>query len=230
MAWGLVCSAVTLLAMVMLFGFLVTRWGGWFHQLWPQPTVWYGLLLWKASAALGFLLCFAVGANTLPLLLTTPLQDFISETTEALCGDYRPPPFSFTRFVRTLSASLGHTSLRIAILLGGHAPLFLLHFLPGVGTVLWAVLGPLWTMLWLAAEYLDAPMVRSLYPFSEVQRALRIRPWLTLGLGASLYLLLWVPLLNLFFIPVATVAGTLMFRALRAANNLGPPPPERLKG
>jgi CysZ protein len=81
----------------------------------------------------------------------------------------------------------------------------------------------LWTMAWLAAEYLDAPMARHLYPFREVRRVLLARLWLCMGFGAAVYVLLWLPVLNLFFIPLAVVAGTLLFRGLRASGSLPPP-------
>ena len=35
-----------------------------------------------------------------------------------------------------------------------------------------------------------------------------------LGLGFGLYALLWIPILNLFLVPVAVVAGTLLFSQL----------------
>jgi CysZ protein len=44
-----------------------------------------------------------------------------------------------------------------------------------------------------------------------------------MGFGAAVYVLLWLPVLNLFFIPLAVVAGTLLFRGLRASGSLPPP-------
>jgi CysZ protein len=35
-------------------------------------------------------------------------------------------------------------------------------------------------------------------------------------MGAALYVVLWVPVLNCFLVPLAVVAGTLLFRALPA--------------
>jgi len=121
------------------------------------------------------------------------------------------------------ATSAGHTLARIAILLAGHAALALLHFLPVAGTLLWTVLGTAWTMAWLATEYLDAPMARHLYAFREVRGVVVRRLSLSLGFGAAVYVLLWVPILNLFFIPVAVVSGTLLFRALRLCGELPAP-------
>jgi CysZ protein len=53
-----------------------------------------------------------------------------------------------------------------------------------------------------------------------VIRALRTRLPLALGFGATLWVLLWVPVLNFFLMPVAVVAGTLLFRGLLSSGAL----------
>lgn len=224
-----ISSVVTLVALVAWAFLLFTYAEGWMTGLWPRPEAWYALALWYLVFVGGFILFLVVGANTVPLLLTAPLQDTMSEATEAMCGDFRSEPLSMKSLLRGLRTSLSHTARRIAVLWLGHLLLFVLHFLPGVGSVLWSVLSVLWTVWWLTGEYLGGPMARRLYPFSEVRTAMRKRPAAALGFGMAVYLLLWVPLLNLFLIPLATVGGTLFFRALRASNDLQPPPAERLK-
>jgi len=87
--------------------------------------------------------------------------------------------------------------------------------------VLWMVLSSLWTMYWLSVEYLSGPMARHLYPFRQVLDALRRRLPLAMGFGATLYVMLWIPVLNFFLMPLAVVAATLLFRALKAAGALG---------
>jgi CysZ protein len=70
-------------------------------------------------------------------------------------------------------------------------------------------------------------MARHLYPFGQVLAALRRRLTLALGFGAALYVMLWVPVLNFFLMPVAVVAGTLLYRALRQAGAVSGPPEAR---
>jgi CysZ protein len=67
-------------------------------------------------------------------------------------------------------------------------------------------------------------MTRHQYPFREVRRVLRQRWLLCLGFGAGVYVLLWIPVLNNFFLPVAVVGGTLLYRGLLAVGNVSPPP------
>jgi CysZ protein len=189
----------------------------------PRPEGTLALAGWWVLWLLTFLLAVVVSANTVPVLLLAPLQDPISEATEEICGDYTSRPFSLGRALKEASTSVGHTLARIAILLGGQALLFALNLIPVIGSLAWTVLGTAWMIGWLATEYLDAPMARHLYRFRDVRAAVRQRLSLCMGFGAAVYLMLWVPLLNFFFIPVAVVAATLLFRALRASGDLGPP-------
>ncbi|MFY0580380.1 EI24 domain-containing protein [Cystobacter fuscus] len=183
--------------------------------------------------ALLFLVLFVVGASVVVPLVLAPLQDPLSELTEECCGGYSPPPFRLGAFFRGLVLGVSHTLARIFFLLLGLGVLLPLHLVPGVGSIAWAVLGTLWTMLWLAGEHLAAPMTRHQYPFGQVRRVLRQRWPLCLGFGAGVYVLLWVPLLNNFFLPVAVVGGTLLYRGLLAVGNVPLPrtgnnPPGRL--
>ena len=102
----------------------------------------------------------------------------------------------------------------------GHLLLLPLNLIPVAGSTAWSVLSVLWTMGWLAAEYLDTAMARHHYPFRAVRGAVLSRAGLCMGFGAAVYLLLWIPILNFFFIPLAIVSGTLLFRGLLAAGAL----------
>lgn len=226
------CAALTALALVGV-GVLLYRYApGLLESVWTRPESWYGRVGWYVALVLGSLVAWVVGANVVPPLLVAPLQDPLSEATEAECGeaDAGASPASF---LRGLTTGLLHTLARMALLLLGLAVLLPLNAVPGVGSVVFTVLASLWAMLWMAAEHLAAPMTRHLYPFAQVRRMLRERLSLCMGFGAGVYVLLWVPILNTFFLPVAIIGGTLLYRALRAAGDLPPPPdadgPSRLQ-
>ncbi len=224
---SLIASAVTLVALVALVSLLGTYTDDLVRQWLFTPETWYGQVAFWLLVVVVFLLLLVVGLNTVPLILLAPLQDPLSEATEEVCGDFRAPRFSVAGLLRGTRVALGHTVARVGLLLAGHALLLLLNLLPGIGSALWTGLSILWTICWLAAEYLDAPMARHLYPFREVRRTVLGRLPLTLGFGTAIYVLLWVPVLNLFFIPLAVVAGTLLFRGLRSVGAIDPPPVTR---
>lgn len=180
---------------------------------------------WQHAASVGlgalfFIMLFAVGALTVPNLILAPLQDPLSEATEVRCGDFTSPPFSPGAAVRGIRESLIHTLTRLALMALGLLVLFPLNLIPVAGNVLWVVLSSIWSMFWIAAEHLSNPMARHLRPFRQVLKALAGRLPLALGFGATLYVLLWVPVLNFFLMPVAVVAGTLLFRGLLRSGAL----------
>lgn len=208
-AAGLV--GLTLVALLVWLAPWMTRVGkGWLGE---------GGAAWGAlGTALGVLLALGTvvaGALTLPNLVLAPLQDPLGEATEACLGDFRSPPFSPARFLRGVWISLKHTLLRIVFMLAGVLLLLPLNLIPGVGTLLFSALSITWTAWWLSVEYLSGTMARHLLPFRAVLRVLWGRRALALGFGASLYLLLWVPVVNFFLMPVAIVAGALLYRALQ---------------
>jgi CysZ protein len=218
------CAVVTFISLVVLTVLLWRYTPELVGHFFARPDPWYWRALWYLVLTLTFLILLVVGANVVPPLLLAPLMDPLSETTEELCGGYVSPPFRLGAFLSGLVTSVLHTLARILFLLLGLGVLLPLNLIPGLGSVLWTVLGSLWTMTWLAGEHLATPMTRHQYAFAEVRRALRQRWVLCLGFGAGVYILLWVPVLNTFFLPVAVVGGTLLYRGLLAVRNVPPPP------
>lgn len=221
LGWSLLSALVT---SVLLFGIVAFFWPRSFE--WAHDLVGTGGWRSAASAVVGlflFTLSTFLAALTLPNVVLAPLQDPLSETTEERLGGFQSPPFSFGRTLRSTVESLQHTALRLGMQLLGIAVLWPLNLIPGAGSVLWATLGTLWSMFCLAAEHLSNPMARHLYPFRTVFTALRKRLAVSLGLGAALYIVLWIPVLNFFLMPVAVVSGTLLFRSLRATGVIDPP-------
>jgi len=214
--WASVVTALTLMtwvAVLVLYTDDGVRW------LWAEPQSWYGRAAWSLATVVAFLALLVLGSTTLPLLLLAPLLDPVSEATEAALGT-RPSGAGWRAAVRSTGLALVHTVQRVALLLAGQLLLLPLFLIPGVGSVASAVLGTAWTAAWLAVEYLDVPMARHLYSLRQVVLALRSRPYLSLGFGLALYAVLWVPILNLFLMPLATVAGTLLYRTLLDAGVL----------
>jgi CysZ protein len=216
---GAFCAAITLLVFA-LWGWTLWTWlPELLARLWPHPegaVGWLWELTLIVSGALGWLL----GAATLPLLALAPLEDLLVEATEAAVGAPPAPPVGLRHAARRAVGAVGRTGTRVLLLVVGQVLLLALQLILPALTPLWAGAGVCWTALFACAEYLDPPLARRGGAFAEVRRVLAQRTGLALGFGLSITLLLWVPLLNLFLVPVAVVAGTLLHRSLVSAGTL----------
>jgi CysZ protein len=218
-ALSLLCAGVTL---VIFTAWALVLWHwlpGWLGALWPQPEG-VARWLWRSTVVVTGALAWVVGAATLPLLALAPLQDWLVDATEAAVGAPPAPPLGAIAGAGQAVAAVGRTAVRVLALLTGQAALMLLHAVVPAAAPLWTAAGVGWTALWVCAEYLDAPMARHRRPFRQVRRVLAGRTALALGFGLVLTLLLWVPLLNFFLVPLAVCAGTLLFRSLVSAGTL----------
>jgi CysZ protein len=224
-ALAVLCAAVTLLVFC-LWGWALWAWlPEWLGQVWSPPRG-SSRFVWQLTAVLTGALLWLVGAAILPLLALAPLQDPLVAATEAAVGSPPAPAVGALGGARQAVKALGHTALRVALLLVGQALLLVLQLAVPAGAMVWWVAGWGWTALWACAEYLDAPLSRRDRPFSEVRQVLVRRTSLALGFGLALTLLLWIPLVNLFLVPVAVAAGTLLHRSLVAAGTLSDGMPE----
>lgn len=188
--------------------------------LWTAPNTWWGATVRGLLVLVTFTLGFLVGATTLPMTVAAPLMDPLSIQAERALGHQVVEEGGFGRLVREVALALVNAVWRIGVFLAGQALLVPLLLLPVVGGPLFTAASWTWASVWVAAQYLDVPMARHLHPFREELALVRGRFALCLGFGAAVSLMLWVPLLNFFFVPVAVVAATMLFRGLVGAGEL----------
>ena len=218
-ALSLLCAGVTL---VIFVGWAVVLWHmlpGWAQLVWT-PSEGLSRGLWTIAVVIAGTLGWLLGAATLPLLALAPLQDSLVDATEAAVGAPPAPPVG-----PIPGPAAGGDGLRTYLRAGpgaavGSSGIDASAAVVPAAAPLWTAAGVAWTALWICAEYLDAPMVRHQRPFREMRRVLAGRPALSLGFGLVLTVLLWVPLLNLFLVPLAVCAGTLLYRSLVSAGTL----------
>lgn len=164
-------------------------------------------LVLLVSAALGTIGCLAL-AN----LFAAPFNDALSERIEELETGSPAPPFSWRRLLRDLGRTLRLELLKLAIYLLVMGPLLVASFaLPGAGQVLYTVFAALFSAVYLAIDYLDWPASRRALPVRRRLSLLTVRPLMTLGFGFAVAGCLFLPLLNLFLMPIAVAGGTRLF-------------------
>ena len=86
-----------------------------------------------------------------------------------------------------------------------------LNLLPVAGSALYAVLSLLWTLFFLAVEYLGYAMTRRRFSFGAQRRFVMARPAVMAGFGCGVLTVLAIPFLQLFCIPVAVSGATLLW-------------------
>lgn len=184
-------------------GALVEREGWWWR--------WLGYLLyvvfWIVALGLSVLAYVPIAA-----IIASPFNDLLSEKTEKLYqGIELDEPFSIKLLIRSLRVGLvGEVkrSLTLAVLL---ILALSLNLIPGVGQIAATVASTTFTVYYLSLEFTSFSMDRRLYTWERKRAFLKRFRARSVGFGAAMFLILMVPLVNAFFIPISAVAGTLLF-------------------
>jgi CysZ protein len=90
-------------------------------------------------------------------------------------------------------------------------PLFLINFVPMIGSVISTVLGTLFSFFYNALDFMDYPLTRRFYPLRKKIVITHAGGMLTYGFGCMAFLMTFLPVINVFFKPVLVVAGTAFF-------------------
>jgi len=163
-----------------------------------------GVLVTLVVLAIAFFTFTVVGTA-----VASPFLDLLGARVES--AHLPSGPGAQSSFVRDTFRSIGDTMrllvLQIVVLLVSLP----LNLVPVVGTLAWLGIGA-----WLAAfDYLDFPLARHHYHWKERWAFLRRHAWPALGFGIGVFGLLLIPFLNVFILPIAAVAGTLLYLDLR---------------
>lgn len=189
-------------------------------------------VLQLVALVLGFALGLAVTIG-LASVFAAPFNDALSEAVELRETGGPPLTFSTARLVRDLGRTVRLELLKLLLYVAVLGPLLIASWaLPGPGQILYTSFASLFTVVYLALDYLDWPASRRGFRVRQRIALLKVRPMMTLGFGVAVAGCLFVPLLNLFFMPMAVAGGTRLFLDLmaygeRTMNDDGRPPSER---
>lgn len=189
-------------------------------ESWSEAT---GVLGWLATAlrwlvelVAGLLITLLglVLVLVLSSVIAAPFNDALSEAVEHILTGGAPPPFSLRRMladiVRTIRLEVGKVLL-YAVIVG---PMFLASFfLPGIGQVI-SIVGFALTAVYLGIDYVDWPAARRDWSVGDRIAFTRRQLPAMAGFGTGVWVLLFIPLVNLFFMPAAVAGGTMLFLAM----------------
>lgn len=186
------------------FGWLAET-GHWVHSAFEVLIL---LLIWGLGVILAVVLSNVIAA---------PFNDFLSEEVERILTGREGPPFALKTVLRDAVRTIGLEVLKLAIYFVVMVPLFLIaQIVPVVGPIAYSVFGFIFTAIYFSIDYVDWPASRKnrsvSYRFGMVTE--HFMPML--GFGTGVWLFLFIPLVNLLFMPAAVAGGTLLYLDLES--------------
>jgi len=188
-----------------------------------ESRAWYGGILYYVllvALTLTVAIVFFVVFGRIVSALAAPFNEVISRKTDELVTGIRDDTaFSLPELLRDSGRSLWH-SLRILFLYVGLLLCSLvLLLIPVLGGILYPCACALISALLLAYEYLGYPMDRRKFSWQQKGEFVRSRFGPILGFGLGVLVSASIPVINLLFIPIAAVGGTLLFLDLNRGDS-----------
>jgi CysZ protein len=193
-----------------------------FPESWNEATGWVGSLLgtlrWLIELVSGLLI--AVLGLVLVLVLSSvvaaPFNDALSEAVEHLLTGQSAPSFSVSHMLADIGRTVRLEISKVVVYLGVVGPMFLASvFLPGIGQFV-SLVGFALTAVYLGVDYIDWPAARRNWSVRDRLSFARTELPAVAGFGTGVWILLFVPLINLFFMPAAVAGGTMLFLSLES--------------
>lgn len=193
-----------------------------FPESWTEASGWVGGLLsalrWLIELVAGLLI--GVLGLVLVLLLSSvvaaPFNDALSEAVEHMLTGRTAPPFSISHMLADVARTVRLEILKVILYLGVVGPMFLASiFLPGIGQLV-SLVGFGLTAVYLGVDYIDWPAARRNWSVRDRLSFARTEFPAVAGFGTGVWILLFVPLVNLLFMPAAVAGGTMLFLSLES--------------
>ncbi|HKL27190.1 MAG TPA: EI24 domain-containing protein [Desulfuromonadales bacterium] len=178
----------------------------------PQGDAWYWSILswflWVIAVLLTAVLVFFT-FTVVGNLIASPFNDLLSERTEQiLTGRETDEAFSLRRFFGDAGKTLLMELKKMWVFVLAMLLILPLNLLPGFGSALYTMLAIFLTLFFLSIEYLSFIMVRKHQFFNEQRRFIFARKFMMLGFSCGIMVLLAVPFLQFFCIPLAVIGAT----------------------
>jgi CysZ protein len=148
-------------------------------------------------------------------IITAPFNENISKFVEQNVYGYKTEELSFWKDT--------YISIKIEIqkLLFYFTGLFifiLINLIPIAGNVVSVTLGTVFSFFYNALDFLDYPLTRQLASFRTKLEAAQSGGMVTYGFGAMAFLMMFLPIINVFMKPLLVVAGTRLYYEKNFSN------------
>lgn len=165
-----------------------------------------GLVVGLVTALLGLVVVFLLSS-----VIAAPFNDALSEAVESILTGEPAPPFSFKRMVADVFRTIRLELVKVFFYAAVVGPIFVFSlFLPGIGQAV-SLVGFALTAIYLGIDYIDWPAARRDWSVRDRLAFTRRQLAAVAGFGTGVWLLLFIPIVNLFFMPAAVAGGTMLF-------------------
>ncbi|MEO8514733.1 MAG: EI24 domain-containing protein [Ignavibacteria bacterium] len=168
--------------------------------------------LHTALFIIGFLLllfvCYLI-FTILGNIITAPFNEEISQRVEEIVTNGNKPGkmgFWEDAYI-SIKGEVQKLLFYLVILLF----IFLLNVIPVAGSILSTIIGIIFSCFYNALDFLDYPMTRKKMRFRDKLRITRKGKLITYGFGFASFLLMFLPVVNVFMKPILVAAGTALF-------------------
>ena len=142
-------------------------------------------------------------------VIAAPFNSMLSAATESILGctvpSLEPDLWRDTLGAIRISLAMVVRSLAVTVIL------LPINLVPVVGTLVYVPLAMFFSCRALGLEFMDYCLERHYVSLSERVAWTKAHRWSVLGLGACVSLVLLLPVVNLFFLPLCVVGGTELF-------------------
>jgi len=205
-----------LLVNVIMFtiglGLLMSYVSGWMDGFVVWLPSWLSGITWFLWTLFFGLFAMAVfwGFNLLANFIAAPFNGLLAEKVEQHLTGLSVKPTTVGDLMATIPRAIGREISKLSYYLPRVVMLLIISFIPGLNVVvpwLWLLFGA-WMM---AIQYVDYPMDNNGVKFRHMKQALAQERLLHLGFGGGVSLLLMVPLVNFFVMPIAVAGATALY-------------------
>lgn len=221
-------ALLTGLILALLYSLVVGYTGDLVGGIWTQPdgVAWYSqwllLPLWYILYASIFVVMMLLGTGlgyVASLPIAGPLNELLSEKVEALETGFEAP-FDLMVMLRNMLTTVLHVVAFGLLQLSIWLLASLLNLIPVVGQVITIGVTFITSPLVVGFVPFDYPMTLRLWRFKEKLGFMRRHFALFFGFSVASFLFLYIPFLNLLFLPACVVGATLLTLKMEASGEL----------
>lgn len=172
------------------------------------------VILLIAGVILILLICY-LAFTVFGGIITAPFNENISKFVEEnVCG-YKSNELSFWK---DTYISIKGEIQKLIFYFAGLFIFFLINLIPAAGSIISVILGTIFSFFYNALDFLDYPLTRQLAAFKTKLKSAQSGGMVTYGFGAMAFLMMFLPVINVFIKPLLVVAGTKMYYEKRFSD------------